>query len=66
VPDNSRTWLSVGAGYQYSDNLRIDASFTHLFVDDAKVNDLSPSQSTLTGAFKVYGNVLAVSGQYTF
>jgi long-chain fatty acid transport protein len=66
VPDNSRKWLSVGLGYQYNDQLRLDASFVHLFVNDAKINDLSSSQTTLIGAFKVYGNVLAVSGQYTF
>jgi long-chain fatty acid transport protein len=66
VPDNSRFWVSVGAGYQFSDNLRLDASFTHLFVDDAKINDLSAFQSTLVGAFKVKGNVLSVGGQYTF
>lgn len=66
VPDNSRVWLSVGAGYQYSENLRFDAAFVHLFVDDAKINDISPSKSTLVGAFNVKGNVLSVGGQYTF
>ncbi len=66
VPDNSRKWLSVGVGYQSSDQLRFDLSFTHLFVDDAKIDDVSATFNTLDGAFKVYGNVLAVSGQYTF
>jgi len=66
VPDNSRKWLSVGLGYKTSDQLRFDLSFTHLFVNDAKIDDVSPTFNTLDGAFKVYGNVLAVSGQYTF
>lgn len=66
VPDNSRFWVSIGAGYKYSDNLRIDASFTHLFVDDAKINDVSPFLSTLNGAFSVKGNVFSVGAQYTF
>ncbi|MBS0589187.1 MAG: outer membrane protein transport protein [Proteobacteria bacterium] len=66
VPDNSRFWLSLGASYQYSANLRIDASFTHLFVNDAKINDISAFKSTLNGAFKVDGNILAVGAQYTF
>jgi long-chain fatty acid transport protein len=66
VPDNSRKWLSVGVGYQASENLRFDAAFVHLFVDDAKINDVSPTFDSLNGTFKVYGNVLAVSGQYTF
>jgi long-chain fatty acid transport protein len=66
VPDNSRKWVSVGLGYQYSDQLRFDAAFVHLFVDDAKVNDVSGTFNQLNGAFQVYGNVLAVSGQYSF
>ncbi|MBS0584139.1 MAG: outer membrane protein transport protein [Proteobacteria bacterium] len=66
VPDNSRTWLSIGAGYQYSNNLRFDASFLHLIVDDAKINDTSVFKSTLTGAFKVSGDVLTIGAQYTF
>lgn len=66
VPDNSRLWVSIGAGYRASDNLRFDASFTHLFVDDAKVNNTSPFLSTLTGAFNVKGNVLSVGAQYSF
>jgi len=66
VPDNSRKWLSVGLGYKSSDQLRFDLSFTHLFVNDATIHDVSATFNTLDGAFKVYGNVLAVSGQYTF
>ena len=66
VPDNSRFWVSIGAGYQYNDNLRFDASFTHLFVDDAKINDTSVFKSTLVGAFDVKGNVFSIGGQYTF
>jgi len=66
VPDNSRKWLSFGLAYQAADNLRFDAAFVHLFVNDAKINDVSPTFDTLSGAFKVYGNILAVSAQYTF
>ena len=66
VPDNSRTWLAIGAGYKSSENLRFDVSFFHLFVNDAKVNDVAPTFSTLAGQFKVTGNVLSASGQYTF
>ena len=66
VPDNSRKWLSVGLAYQAADNLRFDAAFVHLFVNDPKISDVSPTFDTLNGAFSVYGNILAVSAQYTF
>ncbi len=66
VPDNSRKWLSAGVAYQFADNLRFDAAFAHLFVNDAKINDVSPTFDTLSGAFKAYGNIFAVSARYTF
>lgn len=66
VPDNSRKWLTVGVGYQMNEQLRFDAGFLHLFVNDPKINDVAPTFNTLNGHFKVTGNVLAVSGQYSF
>jgi len=66
VPDNSRQWVSVWLGYQASNNLRFDAAFVHLFVNEAKVSNPSPTFDQLDGAFNVYGNVPAVSEQYSF
>ena len=36
VPDADRFWLSVGASYKYSEWTTIDASYAHVFVEDAK------------------------------
>ena len=66
VPDGSRKWVALGAGYKYNENLQFDAGFVHLFVNDSTVNDLSPTFDTLNGTFKLYGNVLTVSARYTF
>lgn len=38
ISDNDRLWLSVGAGYQVTEQLRLDASYSHLFVKEADVN----------------------------
>lgn len=41
ISDNDRLWLSIGAGYQITEQLRLDASYAHLFVKKAPV-DISP------------------------
>lgn len=66
VPDGNRTWLSVGLGYKWSDALRFDAGLVHLWVDDGKVDHTTSTFSTLNGAFQSSGNVLGISGQYSF
>ncbi|MFN3686608.1 OmpP1/FadL family transporter [Salinarimonas sp.] len=37
ISDNDRLWLSIGAGYQITEQLRLDASYAHLFVKKAPV-----------------------------
>ena len=66
IPDGARTWLSFGVGYNVSEDLKFEAGYVHLWVDDADINHLSATFSTLTGHFESSGNLLAVSGQYRF
>jgi long-chain fatty acid transport protein len=66
VPDGNRTWLAVGLGYQFSDQLKLDAGYVHLWVDDGDVDHTSATFSRLTGHFESSGNVLGISGQYRF
>ena len=66
IPDGNRTWLSFGLGYKVSDDLKFEAGYVHLWVDDGDVNHVSPTFSTLVGTFESSGNLLAVSGQYRF
>ncbi|WP_300617578.1 outer membrane protein transport protein [Dokdonella sp.] len=66
VPDANRTWGSLGVGYKINDQLRIDASFLHIWVDDGKVDHQTATFDTLTGKFASKGNVFSVAGQYRF
>ena len=66
VPDGDRTWLSFGVGYQYSDALKLDAGFAHLWVDDGKIDHTASTFSRLVGYHKNSGNILGISGQYRF
>ena len=38
ISDNDRLWTSVGASYQWSEKLKVDFGYSHLFVKDAPVN----------------------------
>lgn len=37
IPETDRTWLSVGAGYAWSENLTLDAGFTYILAKEAKM-----------------------------
>ena len=66
VPDGNRTWLSVGVGYKWSDALRFDAGYVHLWVDDGTIDHTTSTFNHLVGAFSSSGNVIGISGQYLF
>jgi long-chain fatty acid transport protein len=66
VPDGDRTWLSIGVGYRVSADLKFDAGFAHLWVDDGNINDTTSTFNHVVGTFQSKGNVLGVSGQYLF
>ncbi|MGH6726386.1 MAG: OmpP1/FadL family transporter [Pseudolabrys sp.] len=38
LPDNDRTWLSVGASYKYNKKMTFDFAYSHLFVKDTSIS----------------------------
>ncbi len=46
IPETDRLWLSMGAGYAWSDNLTFDAGFTYIFAKDAKMYEGKDSSIT--------------------
>jgi long-chain fatty acid transport protein len=50
VADNDRTWLSLGATYQYSDRLSFDVAYSHLFVKSTPIDITSSSNPSFNGA----------------
>ncbi len=38
IPDSNRMWYSVGLGYEYSENLSIDAAFTYIKAKEASID----------------------------
>ncbi|MDX1302317.1 outer membrane protein transport protein [Photobacterium sp.] len=39
IPETDRLWLSLGAGYTWSENLTLDAGLAYIFAKDAAMNE---------------------------
>jgi long-chain fatty acid transport protein len=50
VPEEDRTWLALGFNYQPSDNMSVDVGYTHLWVDDARVQKQAVGEDAGRGA----------------
>ncbi|WBA14160.1 outer membrane protein transport protein [Salinivibrio proteolyticus] len=76
IPETDRTWVSVGAGYDVTSQLTLDAAFTYVFAKDAPVKEprdgiaSDQSGSVFGGNFEgeTTGNVwlLGVQASYRF
>ncbi|OOE36837.1 aromatic hydrocarbon degradation protein [Salinivibrio kushneri] len=74
IPETDRTWLSVGAGYDVTSKLTLDAAFTYVFAKDAPVKEprdgieSDKSGSAFGGNFEgeTTGNVWLVGVQASY
>jgi long-chain fatty acid transport protein len=65
IPDNNRTWLSVGGQYKVSKTSALDFGYAHLFVPNASIANLQAAagQGNLVGTYSDSVDILSV--QYT-
>ncbi len=63
IPDGSRTWLSVGGQYRFSERSRIDFGYAHLFVEEVGLKSPPSGPIILTGEYDNAVDIL--SAQYT-
>ena len=49
LPDADRIFASLGATYELTDRFSLDASYAHIFVDDAPINLLAADEPTRGG-----------------
>jgi len=65
IPDNNRTWLAFGGQYKPSAASAIDVGYSHLFVNDASINQPTPAPA-LVGSYNISVNTLSVQYTYSF
>ncbi|MGH8192652.1 MAG: OmpP1/FadL family transporter [Rhodanobacteraceae bacterium] len=66
IPDGSRKWISLGATYSPAANVDFNIGYSHLFVNDGNVNNLSATGDHLVGYFDNSGDLFGISMQYKF
>ena len=49
LPDNDRTWIAGGAGYQVSGSLSVEIGYAHLFVGETEINKSATGEDRLRG-----------------
>jgi len=67
IPDNDRIWLTLGLGYAFNEDLRIDLGYAHLFINDGK-SELTnePAAGYLLGKYESSINILSIEGSLLF
>jgi len=67
IPGDDRRWVSLGVGYEMDSSTSIDVGYSHLFVDDTKINNTVPkSGQILLGEYNADVNILSVQGNFKF
>ncbi|MDG6777440.1 outer membrane protein transport protein [Thiomicrorhabdus sp. zzn3] len=60
TPDSNKTWLSVGFNYQVSPSMSLDAGYSRLFADKAKINKFdASSNSYLIGEYETSVDIIS-------
>jgi long-chain fatty acid transport protein len=73
LPDNDRLWLSIGGSYKWSEKIRLDAAYTHIFVKDAPINITAASGNpwfasgvSYVGSADSHIDIISVAMTYRF
>ena len=66
IPDSDRTWIAVGASYQYSDNIVLDAAYSHIFMKDTNIDDTDSNGNQLLGKYKNSVDIVGVQLRWYF
>ncbi|MBE9553115.1 MAG: TonB-dependent receptor, partial [Proteobacteria bacterium] len=70
IPDEDRTWVSLGLNYSLSPAISIDAGYTHIFVSDPVVNlaagYTTPAAPALTATYEASVDIVALSATFRF
>jgi long-chain fatty acid transport protein len=67
LPDNDRTWYTIGAKYRMSPGGAIDLGYAYIKVKDADINNAGGAAvGTVNGMYKAYVNIFGVQYTRTF
>lgn len=65
LPDADRVWASIGASYDWNERLSIDAGYSHIFVEDAPVDETTAGFH-YAGTVEGSGDIISLGVRYKF
>lgn len=66
IPDSDRTWVGVGAGWQFSSQLHGEFGYAHLFMEDARIANDDGAGHMLIGRFESSATILSAQLTWTY
>jgi long-chain fatty acid transport protein len=71
IPGTDRLWVSLGLGYQINEKMNIDCAYTHLFVENSKMEKFTTTpedtaRGTVVGEFENVVDIASVQLTYNF
>ncbi|NCC50553.1 MAG: transporter [Spartobacteria bacterium] len=67
IPDADRTWLSLGTGFQATENLSFDAGYIHIFFNTSSLKQVGSTGDVLQGEYNDgYVNIFSLQMNYLF
>jgi long-chain fatty acid transport protein len=68
LPDNDRTWLSLGATYKMSQASRLDVGYSYVMIKDANINNdqSAAARGIVVGTYEAKVHVFGVQYQHSF
>ncbi|WP_022701883.1 OmpP1/FadL family transporter [Oceanicaulis alexandrii] len=61
VPDSDRTIVALGASYQLTEALQLDAGYQHLMFDDAPINHVGSTGDRVIGEYDNVADIVGLS-----
>ncbi|MEZ4753626.1 MAG: outer membrane protein transport protein [Bdellovibrionota bacterium] len=61
IPDNDRNWLSLGLGYQLTENLAANLSYAHIFVRDGSSATAGSTGDVFVGDWDAHVDIVAAN-----
>jgi len=68
LPDEDRTWLTVGVQYKFSPQVAIDLGYAHIFIKDPNINQNAGSTASfglINGSYSSDVNIVGAQLTYT-
>lgn len=66
IPDEDRYWIALGADYTVDERWSVSAGYTHIFVDDASLDQSSASAGVLRGEYDSSIDILTLGATFRF